>query len=819
LTLPKRTSFLIALAVMFSASVFSQTLQPVRLDCAGLPLNEVLLEISTLYGMELSVDARLAGGCKVTMSKTFGSVEEAVDALAAYCELEVKRISGVYTFRPLPEKKQSPVYLYQGTITEAVSGEPLPFTAIMTNELSLIADADGRFSFRSQESEAQVRFRHLGYHLADTLVAKGNQLRIELVPDDIFLEEVIIRPQTDLQLASTGRKAGNVQLNDVSTRLIPGNNTNMIFNHLRLYPGIMAAGESTADFIIWGSYPGQNQVVFDGMTLFNSYGINDDIGRVNPLMVKNIEVHKGGYNVDVGDRIGGVVLVDGKSGNLNEIDGMVSVSNEMANAYLSIPVFNKTTTLQLAGRKSYYQLLDLNSIIEKRNGFYIVPEYDYGDGNFKLTTRFSNDDKMEISAMASGDQYTELLEREGSARYFRQLKVNSLQVNTAAQYLRNWKKGGITKLGFAQSYYRTENTSTISFRLNDAMGEDRDLNDAWSNPVYEYSVRMEHLFPAIKKQDIRLSVAYIRNRYEFESESESVFNDVDESLDRVSAYIKDDISVARKFNLEVGLKLDVTFPDKRSYFQPRITGHLDITETWKMNFGWGMYSQFLSKTPVLDLEGNRRVVWQTTDGDEIPVLKSMHSVFGLSYLSEILEVTVEGYYRTTDNLLRYVENRDAQQGIFRQGEGRAYGIDTYVKTRFAGHEFWVSYSVGKAEEKYGEVVGYREATHSQRHEVKTALVLNFKPVQFSFTNVFGSGFPNTTQNLDAFIYPNYNRLDVAFQYGVNIKKTRLETGISLLNILNQENVRLNQFAIFPDGTTATTSGVPFTPSVYVNFGF
>ena len=141
-------------------------------------------------------------------------------------------------------------------------------------------------------------------------------------------------------------------MNDVSARLIPGNNSNVIFNHLRLFPGIMAAGESTADYIIWGSYPGQNQVIFDGMTLFNSYGINDDIGRVNPLMVKNIEVFKGGFGVDVGDRIGGVVLVDGKSGNMNEVDGKISVSNEIANGYISIPMFSGTTTMQLAGRGS-----------------------------------------------------------------------------------------------------------------------------------------------------------------------------------------------------------------------------------------------------------------------------------------------------------------------------------------------------------------------------------------------------------------------------------------------------------------------------------
>jgi hypothetical protein len=634
----------------------------------------------------------------------------------------------------------------------------------------------------------------------------------------VALKEVVIK--APVVQNSTGADAGHIKLNNVSARLIPGNNTNMIFNHLRLYPGIMAAGESTADLIIWGSYNGQNHTIFDGITLFNSYGISEGIGRVNPLLVKNMEVYKGGYNVYVGDRIGGVVLIDGKTGNVNEVDGVISLSTELANAYLTIPLFKGSSTLQLAGRKSYYQLMQLNSVIKKREGFYIIPTYDYGDGNLKFNSRFPNGDQLEISAMASGDTYTERLEREGNARYFRELEVSSIQVGTSAQYLHNWKQGGITKLQFAQSNYRTENRSAISIKFNDAMnGSDRDLNDEWTNPVREYAVHAKHKFAAAKKQDIEISASYIRNRYEFNSRSASSFNDLDESLDRLSSYILDDISIAKKFNLALGLKVDVPFSDFTPYFQPRITGGVHLSDHLKMNIGWGMYNQFVSQTPIIDLEGNRRVVWQTADGSMIPVLKSMHHVLGLAYQSDAVEINLEGYYKMTKGMSRFIENRDTEMGLFRTGNARTYGMDIYAKGRFKGHELWASYSLGWVEEKFGEITGYHVAPQSQRHEIKTALVLNFKPVHIAVTHVFGSGFPNTTIQGDGLVYMNYSRLDFAMEYGVDIRSTRLEAGMSLLNILNQENIRLNQFAAFSDGTMASTSGIPFTPSAYLNFGF
>ena len=809
---------------MISANAIGQT---VDLNYTDEVLNEILIDFNKKYDVEISINSSLSSGCKISIDRSFKSVDEAVHALADLCSLELLLINNVYTFRSRseqnsvsrPAKKNNPNFLYQGKVVDGSSGEPLPYASITTDAIGLITDDEGRFSFKAHEENARVQFQYLGYHQADTLIAHENKLEIKLQRGSIDLMEVVVSAASTVILATTGDQNGHVQLNDAATTLIPGNNTNMIFNHLRLYPGIMAAGESTSDFIIWGSYAGQNQMIYDGITLFNSYGINDDIGRVNPLMIKNIEVHKGGYNVDVGDRIGGVILVDGKSGNRNNVDGKISISNEMANAYLSIPLFKRSSTLQIAGRKSYYQWLNWNSIIDKRSDDFVIPEYDYGDGNLKFTTEFKNNDRLEISGMVSRDMYSESLIRDGNIRYVRNLDVSSLQVGSSAKYSRIWNKGGITSLKFSQSYYDSDLNANITFSRDFAPAEDRDYSDNWKNNISEYSSEVKHQFVAKRRQDIQLSVRHVRNQYEFDSKSSSTFTDVIEHVDRLSVYFKDDISVAQKFSLRLGLKTDIPFSDFMPYFQPRINAKIDMTQRWKMNFGWGMYNQFVSKTPLIDMDGNRLIVWQTADGENIPVLSSMHHVLGVSYLSTKLEMSVEGYYKKTNGLSRFIENRDNHTGIYREGEARSYGMDAFLKTRFCHHEFWVSYSLARVEEKFSQVVGYRDAPHSQSHEVKTALILNFLPVQISITNIYGTGFLNNTIESDGLERTPYNRLDLAFQYGVDIKKTRLETGFSILNLLNQENIRLNQFVRFPDGTNSSTSAIPFTPSLYLNFGF
>ena len=64
-------------------------------------------------------------------------------------------------------------------------------------------------------------------------------------------------------------------------------------------PGILASGESTNDLVIWGSYAGHSQVLFDGFTIFGLKNFNDNISSFNPLMAKDIEVMKGGFRCEV----------------------------------------------------------------------------------------------------------------------------------------------------------------------------------------------------------------------------------------------------------------------------------------------------------------------------------------------------------------------------------------------------------------------------------------------------------------------------------------------------------------------------------------
>jgi len=114
------------------------------------------------------------------------------------------------------------------------------------------------------------------------------------------------------------QNSGEIHLNHQVGSYLPGFADNSLYNLLRLQPGVLAAGEQANDLIIWGSYSGQTGILFDGFTLYGLKNFNDNIGIVNPFMVKDIKLMKGAYPADYGGKAGGIVDITGRNGNLTK---------------------------------------------------------------------------------------------------------------------------------------------------------------------------------------------------------------------------------------------------------------------------------------------------------------------------------------------------------------------------------------------------------------------------------------------------------------------------------------------------------------------
>ncbi|RHJ87686.1 DUF5686 and carboxypeptidase-like regulatory domain-containing protein [Parabacteroides sp. AM08-6] len=89
----------------------------------------------------------------------------------------------------------------KGIVTDSVTGEGLPFVSIIFRGTTMgtATDGDGNFSFSARTNVRQVDFSYLGYDTKTIEVVPGkmNNLKIELVPTGIVLDDVIIKPKKE----------------------------------------------------------------------------------------------------------------------------------------------------------------------------------------------------------------------------------------------------------------------------------------------------------------------------------------------------------------------------------------------------------------------------------------------------------------------------------------------------------------------------------------------------------------------------------------------------------------------------------------------
>jgi hypothetical protein len=204
-------------------------------------------------------------------------------------------------------------------------------------------------------------------------------------------------------------------------------------------------------------------------------------------------------------------------------------------------------------------------------------------------------------------------------------------------------------------------------------------------------------------------------------------------------------------------------------------------------------------------------------------LEARHLVAGLTYNHDNFTFSVEGFDKRTSGLTRYVKNLRAED--LYEGESKAHGLDFFIKQDYKGHSAWISYTLSETLERFDYFLRpvYQRALHDQRHELKTAVLLNFNPFHFSANYVFGSGFPDTRLIADGNFERNYNRMDVSATYTLAARKFTLEGGFSILNVFDYANLKYANFVVLPDDQDTSLNlhaeAIPFTPTVFLNFSF
>lgn len=874
----------------FAQSNGTDTLRVKETYTPNTPILKVLKDFEKKYGMTLKYDSLALAGYtyegiffSAPVSLAFERVCTEVKGLSCYVDdegvhcvvptknlprnrtnLENKRYKGDASRRNLT---------VTGRIKDQTNGEFLPFATVHVEGYPTVATAtnnDGYFTLYNVPSDKETLvFRYLGYETQYFYLSPEidvQNLFVELQPAAKALDEIEVVAKREDVLKIPEFSIGVIQTTAAKIADLPALGEKDLFRTFQLMPGISAANESSAGMYVRGGTPDQNLVLYDGFTIYHQEHLMGVFSAFNTNAIKDVQLHKGGFDAKHGGRLSSVMEIVGKTGNDREFNIGGDVGFLGFNAFMEIPFKNEKGSFFAAGRRSFQSFMyDKFTSVYSENGQSMggggpggrfnmrnqeKPESYFYDLNAKLTYNPTGKDVVSLSFFNGEDILDNSRENFGSSFMSGSItdKTNWGNIGSSLKWSHNRNNRFYANVLVSFSNYyslrdRQNNTTTTSGRTAVMF----DMNTDEQNNLWDYSLKLDNEYKINGKNKLEFGLNYslynIDYRYA-QSDTSNILN-MQNKGNLLSVYAQDRWKVNDKLTVLPGIRLSYYDVTSRPYAEPRFQAFYKVNDKINLKTSAGYYYQFVNRIVREDISAGSRDIWLLSDNKGIPVSSALHLVAGGSYETEKFLFDVEAYYKKLHNLSEYTlrfapsfTDNAGYQEFFYTGKGYSRGIDFLVQKKYGKLTGWIGYTLGETRYRfpvYGD--GYFPANQDVTHEFKT--VLTWKPVRNltlsaswiyatgkSFTEPIGAYTLTTPNNGNMnFIlvdkknnarYPDYHRLDLLAKYDLSfIREVKSSISVSLFNVYDRVNVWYREYA-FDQAVGITETNINllgFTPNV------
>lgn len=645
-----------------------------------------------------------------------------------------------------------------------------------------------------------------------------------------------------------------------------------VMKTIQLLPGVQSGTEGTSGIYVRGGGPDQNLILLDGVPVYNASHLFGFFSVFNADAINSVKLIKGGFPARYGGRISSVIDIRMKEGNMKEFHGEGSVGIISSKLALEAPIVKDKTSFIVSGRRTYLDLLARPLINATTPGDETGGYYFY-DVNAKVNHKFSESSRLYLSGyfgddkfffrykddwvdngVSYEDQFDNRLRWGNIISAVRWNKIISpkLFMNVTGTYSKYRFDVGFEET-FTATYTDSTNQENYAFDylsgIQDWAGKlDFDFHPSPAHAIKFGASNTYHTFTPGVNQFVSNSTG--------SSDVDTSFGSAKQFAHETSAYIEDDWEISRRIKVNGGLHWSGFLVGDKYYssFQPRISGRMILSENASIKASYARMTQFLHllTNPSIGLPTD---LWVPVTGN-IPPQQSHQVAVGYAHtILDKFQVSVEGYYKTMDNLIEYKEgasflgSADDWQNKVEIGKGWSYGGEVLIEKKFGKTSGWIGYTLSWTNRQFdnlnfGEPFPYR---YDRRHDIGIAITHKFnervdigvvwvygtgnavtlgleKYTPFDYVGYDQFGWNPTVEHIESrnnYRMPAYHRIDI----GVNIhKEHRWGEGtwsVGLYNAYSRQNPFFLYFSTDENGNRGLyqVSLFPIIPSVSYGFKF
>lgn len=643
-----------------------------------------------------------------------------------------------------------------------------------------------------------------------------------------------------------------------------------VIKALQLQPGVSAGTEGFAGMFVRGGENDENLFLIDGCSIYHTNHLGGLFSPFNANAVSHLTFYKSAFPARYGGRLSSVTDLSMKSGDYESWHGNFTMGLTSANVSFSGPLVKDQTSLFVALRRSWLELVSVPALAiinasKKKSGEKVIAGYNFTDFNLKLSHRLRRFGTLSLLGYYGHDRLKMGEHRfsndgEDTDPYFHKNEnrlgwgnmLTSLRwhlpINTLFAYN---MKASYTRY---QSDFR-KTVETVSGREGKNGYENNGSRTESRNAIHDLSVDASLAIIPSDQTIIRLGTQYTHHRYTPEEEiqeSTSLPSGNGNNESRVianewNAYLEGDLEVFHWLRFNAGMHGSFFRVEGKQYqvFEPRVSADFRLSPVVSLKAGYARMSQFVQQVSdnYISLPTD---YWLPITRNFSPLTSDQFSA-GI-YVSPDKKYTfsVEGYYKKMDHLLEYRDDyKDLQvtswEDRLTSGSGRAYGADFQAEADFGKLHGFIGYGLMWSDRLFADQNGGKRfpSKYDNRHKVTLSATWKCSErVELNAGWVFMTG-NRVTLSLENYSYPDgyptnivpsyphkdeemldyyagknnvrlpaYHRLDV----GINIYRSlrRGRTGIWNVSLYNAYS-RMNPIMIEKNNQKQSMDGTPLAP--------
>jgi outer membrane receptor for ferrienterochelin and colicin len=768
-------------------------------------------------------------------------------------------------------------YVENSENSEKVIGAAL-FDANITN-LGTLSNSYGYYSITIPSKKVKFTASQVGYI--------AMQIEFELIKDTVINFKLL--PATELEqveVYSQKNVANQSQMSAVDIPITTIQKMPMLLGEvdvlkaIQLLPGVQSGTEGTSGIYVRGGGSDQNLILIDGVPVYNVNHLFGFFSIFNADAINDVTLIKGGFPARYGGRLSAVLDIKMKEGNLKKFSGSASIGLISSKLTFEGPIIKDKSSFIVSLRRTYIDVLSWPiqkiAVAKNSDNMNFKAGYFFWDLNAKVNYKLSEKDRIFLSVYTGKDKaysnseytMTDMEDKLTSG-------LDWGNITSAFRWNHSFAKKMFSNTTLTFSRYLF-NVSFSEYYKDITNNYSTDMSFEYLSGIQDVSIKNDFDYRPSPAHTIKFGMNYTYHTFTPGINAFKVSSDmVDEKIDTTYGdmpiyaneyyvYVEDDINVFKNLKANVGVHYSGFYVNNTYYqsVQPRVSARFLISENVSIKAAYSEMTQYLHLLTNSTI-GLPTDLWLPVTENVKPQNSTQYAAGIFWSIGNKYDLSIEGYYKTMDNLIEYKEGASFFSGfdetnnsarawenkIETGGKGESYGMEVLLRKNIGKTTGWIGYTLSWSTRQFENINFGQEFPYSydRRHDIGIVVTHAFNErIDIGATWVYGTGnsytlalerylsipaydyygipYPNLVNhigNRNNFRMPAYHRLDLNVNFHKEKKHGNRTWSVGAYNAYNRKNPFYLDFGYDDNGKRALIqySIFPIIPSVSYKFDF